>query len=88
MSEEDSLVFNGINGTTGDYGIPPLTPKTMASRIADEPDPSNKDELIKKHQQWEKQLTPSKWGWNPKMGYKHPGFGKPKPYHNPAYRIR
>jgi len=32
---------------------------------------------------WEKSLMPQQWGWNPKLGYKDPEFGKPKPYHNP-----
>ena len=34
---------------------------------------------------WEKSLIPQQWGWNPKLGYKDPEFGKPRPYHKPGY---
>ena len=34
---------------------------------------------------WEKSLMPQQWGWNPKLGYKDPEFGKPRPYHQPGY---
>ena len=33
MSEQDLLFFNGINGSTGDYLLPPMTPEQL-SRIA------------------------------------------------------
>lgn len=33
MNEEDLLFFNGINGSTGDYLLPPMTPEQV-SRIA------------------------------------------------------
>lgn len=44
--------------------------------------------LIKKHKQWQDGLTPQKWGWNKALGYKDPLFGKPKPYHDPNYKIK
>jgi arylsulfatase A-like enzyme len=44
--------------------------------------------LIQKHSQWEAQLPPQGWGWNSKLGYKDPTFGKPKPYHDPNYIIK
>jgi hypothetical protein len=33
MTETNKLVFNGINGTTGKYGLPPMTCKTLAGHI-------------------------------------------------------
>jgi hypothetical protein len=42
-------------------------------------------QVIAKHKAWEKNLSPPLWGWNPKLGYKDPDFGKPKPYHDPKY---
>ncbi len=44
--------------------------------------------LIDKHQKWESELMPQQWGWNSRLGYKDPNFGKPKPYHNPDYQIK
>jgi arylsulfatase A-like enzyme len=44
--------------------------------------------MIEKHQAWEKGLPPPKWGWNKKLGVKDPLFGKPKPYHDPNYKIK
>ena len=41
--------------------------------------------LIKRHQQWESKLERPQWGWNPRLPYKDPNFGKPRPYHEPDY---
>jgi len=32
----DKLYFNGINGATGDYDLPPMTPTELAAVIAGE----------------------------------------------------
>jgi arylsulfatase A-like enzyme len=37
--------------------------------------------LIELHRKWESGLMPQQWGWNAKLGYRDPEFGKPKPYH-------
>jgi hypothetical protein len=42
-------------------------------------------ELIEKYEAWESTLMPQQWGWNSRLGYKDPNFGKPKPYHAPGY---
>jgi arylsulfatase A-like enzyme len=42
-------------------------------------------ELIQKHKEWESDLMPQQWGWNSKLGFKDPNFGKPKPYHERGY---
>ena len=47
--------------------------------------PVRTKEVIAKHKAWEKTLSPPLWGWNPKLGYNDPDFGKPKPYHDPKY---
>lgn len=44
--------------------------------------------MVKKHQKWESGLIPQQFGWNKKLGYKNPNFGKPQPYHNPEYKIK
>lgn len=37
--------------------------------------------MKKLHSAWESELSPQLWGWNSKLGYRDPLFGKPKPYH-------
>jgi hypothetical protein len=44
MSEK-LLVFNGINGATGDYGLPPMTGADLATFIRGEGKPENLNEL-------------------------------------------
>ena len=50
MNEEDLLFFNGINGASGDYLLPPLSAEQV-SKIAqgEEFDPDNLEELKKKN---------------------------------------
>ena len=50
MNEEDLLFFNGINGASGDYLLPPLSAEQV-SKIAqgEEFDPEHLDELQKKN---------------------------------------
>jgi arylsulfatase A-like enzyme len=42
-------------------------------------------ELIAAHTKWESSLMPQQWGWNSALGYRDPEFGKPRPYHDPAW---
>jgi hypothetical protein len=41
----DQLFFNGINGITGDYGLPPMTGEELSGFIRGERKPENLDEL-------------------------------------------
>ena len=52
MNEEDLLFFNGINGSTGDYLLPPMTPEQV-SRIAqgEEFDPDQLQDIELKNRQ-------------------------------------
>jgi len=50
--------------------------------------PEKLKEMIKQHQQWESGLMSQQWGWDSRLGYKDPQFGKPRPYHNPKYQIK
>ena len=45
----DKLYFNGINGATGDYGLPPMTGKELAAFIRGEKKPKNLAELRHRH---------------------------------------
>ena len=40
-----TLVFNGVNAVTGDYGLPPMTPEQLAQFIQGRGAPKNLDEL-------------------------------------------
>ncbi|MCU0519275.1 MAG: hypothetical protein MUF84_01080 [Anaerolineae bacterium] len=40
------LVFNGVNAVTGDYGQPPLSPRTLARLIRGEPFPQDYREFV------------------------------------------
>ena len=50
MSEE-LLYFNGVNGATGDYGLPPMTGGELSKFIQGEAPPENLDELKWRYQQ-------------------------------------
>lgn len=59
MNEEDLLFFNGINGSTGDYLLPPLTAEQV-SRIAqgEEFDPEDLEDIqLKKRQKEERDFA-------------------------------
>lgn len=50
MSEE-LLAFNGINGATGEYGLPAMTPAELGQFVAGQSVPANLKELVdRKHQ--------------------------------------
>jgi len=48
---EKLLVFNGINGATGDYGLPPMTGTELANFIKGESTPANLKELRHRYEQ-------------------------------------
>jgi hypothetical protein len=54
MNEQDLLFFNGINGSTGDYLLPPMTSEQV-SRIAqgEEFDPDQLQDIELKNRQTE-----------------------------------
>jgi arylsulfatase A-like enzyme len=47
--------------------------------------PEKLQAFVRQHHKWEQTLMPPGWGWNASLGYRDPDFGKPKPYHDPAY---
>jgi hypothetical protein len=49
MSEETLLCFNGINGATGAYGLPPMTSQQLAGLITGEMPPDDLIELGKRY---------------------------------------
>lgn len=50
--------------------------------------PEKLKSMLDRLDQWEAQLPPPGWGWNPKLGYKDPNFAKPTPYHDTNYTIK
>lgn len=50
-TSDDLLCFNGINGATGDYGLPPMTGEELARLIQGEEAPENLKELRGRRQQ-------------------------------------
>ena len=65
MDTNDMLYFNGVNGATGGYGLPPMTASALSKIILDEPEPQNLDELRNKNSQKEPHLG-AKEGVDPK----------------------
>ncbi len=45
LREDQPLVFNGINGATGEYGVAPMSGKALLGAIKDTPKPANLGEL-------------------------------------------
>ncbi|NBD36446.1 MAG: hypothetical protein GVY30_10685 [Chloroflexi bacterium] len=48
QNSNEKLVFNGINGATGEYSVPPMTADELATVILQEPKPENLGELKQK----------------------------------------
>ena len=65
MSEK-LLHFNGINGATGDYGLPPMTGADLAAFIRGEAKPENLNELRFRHNQKTEKTLGVKEGVDPK----------------------
>jgi hypothetical protein len=65
-SDHDLLYFNGINGATGDYGLPPMAGDELSSFIQGEAAPENLNELRWRHQQKDQDHFGVKAGVDPK----------------------
>jgi len=65
MSEQ-LLYFNGINGATGDYGLPPMTGDELVTFIRGEGKPENLNELRFRYEQKSKRSLGVKAGVDPK----------------------
>jgi hypothetical protein len=50
-SSADLLTFNGVNGATGEYGLPPMTAEELAGFLRGEEKPENLAELRFRHAQ-------------------------------------
>src|SRR5438105_2207840 len=61
------LYFNGVNGATGDYGLPPMTGGELFAFIRGEAQPDNLDELKFRYQQSTQQHFGVKEGVDPKQ---------------------
>ena len=48
---EENFYFNGINGDSGDYDLPPMTGSELYSLIIGEEEPENINELRYRQQQ-------------------------------------
>lgn len=57
MSEEELLVFNGINGATGEYGLPSISPVELGRFVAGQGVPSNIKDLKDRKNQDESHLA-------------------------------
>lgn len=60
------LFFNGINGATGDYGLPPMTGAELATFIRGEGKPENLNELRFRHSRKTEKTLGVKEGVDPK----------------------
>ena len=65
-TNEELLYFNGVNGATGDYGLPPMTGGELTKFIQGEVPPENLDELKWRYQQKDQALFGVKEGVDPK----------------------
>lgn len=62
----DLLYFNGVNGATGEYGLPPMTGEELSQFIRGEAEPENLSELRYRHQEKEQVRLGVKQGVDPK----------------------
>ncbi len=65
-AQENMLYFNGINGATGDYGLPPMTGEELSGFIQGEAEPENLSELRFRFQQKDQEHFGLKEGADPK----------------------
>ncbi len=63
---DDLLCFNGVNGATGDYGLPPMTGEKLSQLLQGEAPPEELDELRGRHQQKGQRYFGVKEGVDPK----------------------
>lgn len=66
LKEEELLYFNGINGATGEYGLPPMTGEQLTAFIQGEEKPENLDELKHRREMKEQGTFGVKEGVDPK----------------------
>jgi len=62
----DLLYFNGINGATGEYGLPPMSGEELSQFIQGEAEPENLAELRFRHESTHQEHFGVKEGVNPK----------------------
>jgi hypothetical protein len=62
----DLFTFNGVNGATGAYGLPPMTAEELSSFLRGEEKPENLAELRFRHQQKDNRHFGVKEGVDPK----------------------
>jgi len=65
-TNEELLYFNGVNGATGEYGLPPMTGEELSKFIQGEAPPENLAELKFRHQQQDRRHLGVKEGVDPK----------------------
>lgn len=63
---DELLYFNGVNGATGDYGLPPMTSEDLSTFIQGEAKPENLDELKFRYEQRNQKHFGVKEGVDPK----------------------
>ncbi|HKH43653.1 MAG TPA: toll/interleukin-1 receptor domain-containing protein [Thermoanaerobaculia bacterium] len=63
---EELLTFNGVNGATGAYGLPPMTAEELARYLRGEETPENLKELRFRHQQGDNRHFGVREGVDPK----------------------
>jgi hypothetical protein len=66
VTTEDLLYFNGVNGATGEYGLPPMTGTELSEFIQGEAEPENLAELRFRHEQKDQKHFGVKEGVDPK----------------------
>ena len=63
---QDLLCFNGVQASTGDYGLPPMSSEKLSSFLLGEEPPDNLDELRTRHAQRKKRHYGLREGVDPK----------------------
>ncbi len=65
-TRNDIFHFNGVNGATGDFGLPPMTAQQLSSLLRGEEPPENLNELRFRHDQKDQEHFGVKEGVDPK----------------------
>ena len=66
---DEILYFNGVNGATGDYGLPPMTGEELSELLQGEAPPEELDELRFRHGQKDQRHFGVREGVDPKKLY-------------------
>jgi hypothetical protein len=64
--DEDTLYFNGVNGATGEFGLPPMSHQALSELLQGDAPPENLDELRFRAQQEDQAHFGLKEGVDPK----------------------